>query len=71
MSTNTTANSTSNSAGNGTLETFFGAAPADAQAQAGIQLRAFVLNLAVSLSLFAFELSAFFLLKSSAIGRRI
>ncbi|KAL8795394.1 MAG: hypothetical protein Q9195_002135 [Heterodermia aff. obscurata] len=70
MSINSTANSTSNAAGNGTLD-FFGGAPADAQAQAGIQLRAFVLNLAVSLGLFAFEIIAFFLLKSSAIGRRI
>ena len=71
MSTNATANNTSNAAGNGTLETFFGGAPADAKAQAGIQLRAFALNLAVSFGLFAFEIGAFFLLKSSAIGRRI
>ncbi|KAL8777229.1 MAG: hypothetical protein Q9203_002596 [Teloschistes exilis] len=62
---------TSNSTSNGTLETFFGGPPADVKAQAGIQLRAFVLNIAVSLGLFAFEIIAFFLLKSSAIGRRI
>ncbi len=37
----------------------------------GVATKAFVLNLAVSLGLFAFELFGFFLLKSSAIGRRI
>ena len=37
----------------------------------GIALKAFVLNIAVSLGLFAFEISAFFLLKSSNVGRRI
>ncbi len=42
-----------------------------AQNLQGVATKAFVLNLAVSLSLFAFELIAFFLLKSSAIGRRI
>ena len=41
------------------------------QNKAGIAVKAFVLNVAVSLGLFAFEVSAFFLLKSSAIGRRI
>ena len=41
------------------------------QNQQGIALKAFVLNIAVSLGLFAFEVSGFFLLKSSAIGRRI
>ncbi|KAI4283333.1 MAG: hypothetical protein L6R38_002248 [Xanthoria sp. 2 TBL-2021] len=60
-----------NSSSNGTFETWFGGPPADVSAQAGIQLAAFVLNLAVSLSLFAFAILAFFLLKSSAIGRRI
>ncbi|KAL8847573.1 MAG: hypothetical protein Q9221_007393 [Calogaya cf. arnoldii] len=61
-----------NSSSNGSLvDTFFGGPPADVSAQAGIQLRAFFLNLAVSLSLFAFAILAFFLLKSSAIGRRI
>lgn len=53
------------------LDEIFGGAPADVKAQAGIQLRAFLLNLAVSFGLFAFQVSAFFLLKSSAIGRRI
>ncbi|KAL8644663.1 MAG: hypothetical protein Q9226_007651, partial [Calogaya cf. arnoldii] len=62
---------TGNSSGNGTFETFFGGPPADVSAQAGIQLRAFFLNLAVSFSLFAFAILAFFLLKSSLIGRRI
>lgn len=60
-----------NSTGNGTFETLFGGAPANVQAQAGIQLRAFLLNIAVSLGLFITELLAFFLLKSAAIGRRI
>ena len=70
MSFNTTVAAT-NSSSNGTLETIFGGAPADARAQTGIQLRAFILNIAVSLALFALEVLAFFLLKSSAIGRRI
>ncbi|KAL9627273.1 MAG: hypothetical protein Q9204_006686 [Flavoplaca sp. TL-2023a] len=60
-----------NSSSNGTFETFFGGPPADVSAQAGIQLRAFFLNLAVSLALFGFAVLAFFLLKSAAIGRRI
>ncbi|KAL8719326.1 MAG: hypothetical protein Q9181_008072, partial [Wetmoreana brouardii] len=70
MTTNVTV-ANNNSTGNGTLETLFGSAPANVQAQAGIQSRAFLLNLAVSLGLFAAEILAFFLLKSSAIGRRI
>ena len=41
------------------------------QNQQGIAVKAFVLNLVVSLGLFAFEISGFFLLKSSALGRRI
>ena len=68
--TNATTNNV-NSTGNGTFETWFGGAPANVQAQEGIQLRAFFLNLAVSFGLFAFAILAFFLLKSSAIGRRI
>lgn len=43
----------------------------DSQNLQGVATKAFVLNLAVSLGLFAFELLGFFLLKSSAIGRRI
>ncbi|KAL8668927.1 MAG: hypothetical protein Q9168_006461 [Polycauliona sp. 1 TL-2023] len=69
--TATLAASGGNSSRNGTFETFFGGPPADVSAQAGIQLRAFFLNLAVSLSLFAFAILAFFSLKSSPIGRRI
>ncbi|GAB7357634.1 hypothetical protein MBLNU459_g0132t2 [Dothideomycetes sp. NU459] len=42
-----------------------------AQSQSGIALKAFVLNLAVGVGLFVFELSGFFMLRSSAIGRRI
>lgn len=41
------------------------------QNKAGIAVKAFVLNIAISLGLFAFEISGFFLLKSSAMGRRI
>ena len=70
MATNGTFNSTGND--NATiLDQIFGGAPADVKAQAGIQLKAFLLNLAVSFGLFAFQVTAFFLLKSSAIGRRI
>ncbi|KAL9017671.1 MAG: hypothetical protein Q9185_005005 [Variospora sp. 1 TL-2023] len=60
-----------NSTGNSTIDTLFLGAPADVQGQAGIQLRAFVLNIAVNLSLFTAAILLFFLLKSSAIGRRI
>ncbi|KAL9600002.1 MAG: hypothetical protein Q9219_003471 [cf. Caloplaca sp. 3 TL-2023] len=70
MSTNVTSN-TLNSTGNGTLDALFGGAPANVQAQAGIQLRAFLLNIAVNLGLFGASILAFFLLKSAAIGRRI
>ena len=42
-----------------------------AQTTEGIQVKAFVLNLAIALGTFAVQLSGFFLLKSSAIGRRI
>ncbi|KAL8895732.1 MAG: hypothetical protein Q9207_008042 [Kuettlingeria erythrocarpa] len=67
MDTNVTL---TNSTGNSTFD-FFGGAPANVQAQAGIQLRAFLLNIAVALGLFTAEIVGFFLLKSSAIGRRI
>ncbi|KAG8526403.1 uncharacterized protein KY384_000059 [Bacidia gigantensis] len=42
-----------------------------AQNTQGIQVKAFVLNLGIALATFAVQLSGFFLLKSSAIGRRI
>lgn len=70
MTTNITIAS-ANSTGNGTFDTLFGGPPANVEAQAGIQLRAFVLNIAVNLGLFTALVLAFFLLKSSAIGRRI
>ena len=41
------------------------------QGQDNIAVKAFALNIAVGAALFVFELSGFFLLKSSAIGRRI
>ncbi len=64
------ANSSSLS-GNGTILDFLNGEAGAGQNQEGIALKAFVLNIAVSLGLFAFELSGFFLLKSSALGRRI
>ncbi|KAL8951484.1 MAG: hypothetical protein Q9222_002538 [Ikaeria aurantiellina] len=51
MTTNITSTS-SNATGNGTFDTWFGGAPANVQAQVGIQLRAFFLNIAVNLGLF-------------------
>ena len=41
------------------------------QSTQGIQVKAFVLNLAIALGTFTVQLSGFFLLKSSAVGRRI
>lgn len=49
----------------------FGGNAGVAQQQAGITTKTFVLNLAVGIGLFAIELSIFFLLKSSNLGRRI
>ena len=57
--------------GNGTFLSFLNGDAGAGQNQQGIALKAFFLNLAVSFGLFAFELSGFFLLKSSALGRRI
>lgn len=62
---------TSSLSGNGTFLNILNGNAGVAQNKEGIALKAFVLNIAVSLGLFAFEVSAFFLLKSSAIGRRI
>lgn len=56
---------------NGTFLDLLNGQAGSGQNKEGIALKAFVLNIAVSLGLFAFELSGFFLLKSSAIGRRI
>ena len=61
----------SNSSGNDTLLDFLNGNSGVGQNQQGIALKAFALNIAVSLGLFAFEISGFFLLKSSAVGRRI
>ncbi len=62
-----------NTTTSGTNDTFssFLNAGGKGQSQQGIATRAFVLNIAVSLGLFAFEIAGFFVLKSSAIGRRI
>ena len=60
----------SNSSNQAILDLLNGQAGAG-QNKEGIAVKAFVLNVAVSLGLFAFEVSGFFLLKSSAIGRRI
>lgn len=64
MSTNNTSNSTS----------FYDILNGDAgaaQAKAGISTRTFALNLATGFALFIIQISAFFLLKSSDLGRRI
>jgi hypothetical protein len=42
-----------------------------AQGSAGITTRAFLLNLAIGFGLFSVELTIFFVLKSSSLGRRI
>lgn len=41
------------------------------QSTQGIAIKAFVVNLAVGLIIFALQIAGFFLLKSSALGRRI
>lgn len=57
------------------LTTFLNGGQGFGQSQDGkvqkLDTKNFALNLAVSLGIFAFELSGFFLLKSSAVGRRI
>ena len=60
-----------NSTHNDTLLDFLNGQAGVAGNQEGVAVKAFVLNIAISLGLFAFEISGFFLLKSSAIGRRI
>lgn len=50
---------------------FIDAGAGAGQSSQGIAIKAFIVNLAVGLGLFAFEISGFFLLKSAAIGRRI
>ncbi|KAK4692272.1 calcium permeable stress-gated cation channel, partial [Lecanoromycetidae sp. Uapishka_2] len=59
------------SSSNGTILDLLNGQAGSGQNKEGIALKAFLLNIAVSLGLFAFELSGFFLLKSSAMGRRI
>lgn len=61
----------SNSSSNEAILDFLNGNAGVGQNKQGIALKAFVLNIAVSLGLFAFEISGFFLLKSSAVGRRI
>ena len=61
----------SHSSGNDTFLDFLNGQAGVGQNSRGIAVKAFVLNIAVSLALFAFEISGFFLLKSSAVGRRI
>lgn len=51
--------------------TYFNGGAGAAQDSSGIATKAFVLNLATGLGLFAFQLTGFFLLKSSSLGRRI
>lgn len=62
------------SSGNSSDNPFGGIINGDAGKAAssnGITTKAFALNLATGLALFAFELTGFFLLKSSGAGRRI
>ena len=61
----------SSSTSNSTILNLFNGNAGTGDKKQGIALKAFVLNLAVSLGLFAFELSGFFLLRNSALGRRI
>lgn len=56
---------------NDNVTNFFDGHPDIVQNKQAIATKALVLNIAISLGLFAFELSGFLLLKSSAIGRRI
>ena len=60
-----------NTSHNDTLLDFLNGQAGVAGNSQGIAVKGFVLNIAVSLGLFAFEISGFFLLKSSAMGRRI
>lgn len=55
----------------GNLEDILNCQGGSAKSSFGITTKAFALNLAVGLALFAFNLTGFFLLKSSALGRRI
>ena len=64
-------NSSSNSSANDAILDFINGNAGAGRSKQGIALKAFALNLAVSLGLFAFELSGFFLLRNSALGRRI
>lgn len=63
----------SNGAANGNLTfgTIISGQAGAAQNLSGVTTKAFLLNLAVGFGLFTFEVSAFFLLKSSKIGRRL
>ena len=56
---------------NATLLDIINAGAGAGQNREGIAIKAFVVNLAVGLGFFAFEIAGFFLVKSSAIGRRI
>lgn len=60
-----------NATGNGTILNIIDGTAGIGHNTQGIAVKAFALNIAVSLGLFAFEISAFFLLKSSAVGRRL
>ncbi|KAK4554797.1 hypothetical protein LTR86_007945 [Recurvomyces mirabilis] len=61
---------TNNTNSSGISDIFQGNAGA-AQTSGGITTKAFVLNLATGFALFVFQLSGFFLLKSSNLGRRL
>ena len=56
---------------NGTFDSLLDGQAGAALGSQGISTKTFALNLATGLALFVFQLSGFFLLKSSDIGRRI
>lgn len=65
------ADSTHNSASGGDFYDIINGNNGAAQRSVGISTKAFALNLATGLALFLLEVSGFFLLKSSEIGKRI
>lgn len=70
-STSTFTSSTSSNGNQSFADSLLNGSGGSQPSQVGIAFKAFLLNIAVSLGLFTFEVAGFFLLKSSAIGRRI
>ncbi|KAK5174473.1 uncharacterized protein LTR77_001553 [Saxophila tyrrhenica] len=65
------ASNSTNSTGGDIVDDLLNGNPGAAQDSSGIATKAFFLNLAFAFGLFAFQLTGFFLLKSSGLGRRI